>query len=42
MLYGLTNILGNVYNQNYNDIIPENDKPFKLCRYCENGIKIDK
>lgn len=41
MDYSLSNILGNLYNQNYNDIIPENDEPFKLCRYCENGIKID-
>ena len=41
MDYGLENILGNLYSQNYNDILPENNKAFALCRYCENGININ-
>ena len=38
MDYSLSHILGNLYKENYNDILPENDTPFEICRYCENGI----
>jgi hypothetical protein len=37
MDYGLKYVLGNLYNQEYNDIIPEPNTTFGLCRYCENG-----
>lgn len=37
MDYGLEHILGNLYNQDYVDIIPEKESCFALCSYCENG-----
>ena len=39
MDYGLKHILGNLYTQEYNDIIPEPLSCFTLCSSCENGIK---
>ena len=39
MDYDLSHILGNLYNQEYSDIIPEPNTSFDLCRFCENGIK---
>lgn len=38
MDYGLDHILGNLLEQEYNDILPEPYSCFKLCRFCENGI----
>ena len=38
MDYGLKHILGNLLEQEYNDILPEPYSCFKLCRLCENGI----
>jgi len=38
MDYGLEHILGNLLEQEYNDILPEPYSCFKLCRLCENGI----
>lgn len=40
MDYSLKYILGNLYTDNYNDILPENNTPFEICRYCENGIAL--
>jgi organic radical activating enzyme len=36
MDYNLDHILGNLFTQEYNDIIPVEDTPFELCKYCEN------
>lgn len=41
MDYGLKNILGNLFTQDYNEIIPKPHTCFDMCRYCENGISID-
>lgn len=38
MDYGLKQIIGNLYNQDYEDIIPEPFSCFDMCRFCENGI----
>ena len=35
--YELKHIVGNLYNQEYDDIIPLRNTPFNLCRFCENG-----
>ena len=40
MDYNLEHILGNLYEQEYEDIIPELNTPFNLCRYCENGVNL--
>lgn len=39
MDYGLDNILGNLYKQEYVDIIPKDRTCYKICNFCENGIK---
>jgi SAM-dependent methyltransferase len=39
--YELKHVIGNLFTQEYNDIIPGKDTPFALCRYCENGKKLD-
>jgi hypothetical protein len=39
--YSLNHIIGNLYNQEYIDIVPNINTPFELCKYCENGIKIN-
>jgi len=39
MDYGLEHILGNLYDQSYEDIIPDNFQCFNLCRFCENAVK---
>lgn len=39
MDYGLDQILGNLLTQEYDDIMPSPLSCFKLCRFCENGIK---
>jgi hypothetical protein len=35
--YELKHIIGNIFTQEYKDIIPPKDTPFALCRFCENG-----
>ena len=35
--YNLKHIIGNLFTQEYNDILPETNSCFDLCRYCENG-----
>lgn len=42
MDYNQDHILGNLYTQEYDEIMPEFNKPFELCRYCENGVSISK
>ncbi len=37
MDYGLKNVLGNLFREEYEDIIPVNDTPFELCKHCENA-----
>lgn len=39
MDYGLEHILGNLVEQEYDEVIPENNTCFNLCRFCENGVK---
>ena len=39
MDYGLDQILGNLLIQEYDEIMPSPLSCFKLCRFCENGIK---
>ena len=39
MDYGLEQILGNLFEQEYEDIIPPPLSCFKLCSKCENGIE---
>ena len=38
MDYGLKHIIGNIYDQEYNDIVPKPLSCFKLCQTCENGV----
>jgi sulfatase maturation enzyme AslB (radical SAM superfamily) len=38
MDYGLEHILGNLLEQEYEDILPEPYSCFNLCRFCENAI----
>ena len=40
MDYGLKHILGNLYEQDYEDIVPENNQCFELCRLCENAVEL--
>ena len=39
MDYGLKHILGNLYEQDYEEIVPQNNQCFELCRLCENAVK---
>ncbi len=39
MDYGLKHIHGNLFTQEYEEIIPEDGTPFLLCETCENGVK---
>lgn len=39
MDYGLEHILGNLIEQEYEDIIPEDNTCFNLCKFCENAKK---
>ena len=41
MDYGLEEICGNLFESDYNDIIPDPYEVFKLCRQCENAIDVD-
>jgi len=38
MDYGMEHILGNLFSQEYDDIIPEPFSCFNLCKFCENGV----
>ena len=38
MDYGLKHIIGNIFEQEYDDILPAPFSCFKLCQTCENGI----
>lgn len=38
MDYGLKHILGNIYEQSYEEVIPKTKTCFNLCRFCENGV----
>lgn len=40
MDYSLKYILGNLFTQEYNQVIPEPDTPFLLCQTCENGVRV--
>jgi hypothetical protein len=37
MDYGLEHILGNLYTQEYEDLIPEAQSCYNLCNFCENS-----
>jgi FkbM family methyltransferase len=39
MDYGLEHILGNLLEQDYEEVIPEDNTCFNLCRFCENAKK---
>jgi len=36
--YALKHKLGNLFEEDYDDIVPKNNSCFDLCRFCENGI----
>lgn len=40
MDYSLEHIIGNLYTQDYNNILPELDASFDLCRFCENAKQL--
>lgn len=40
MDYNLDNILGNLYKQSYNDLLPRPFSCFNICRNCENAIDL--
>ena len=42
MDYNLDNILGNLYNMSYDELIPKPKTCFDICRFCENGISPEK
>lgn len=41
MDYSIENILGNLFTQRYNDIMPAMKTCFDICRKCENGVHPD-
>jgi len=41
MDYGLEEITGNLFESDYNDVIPDPYEVFKLCRQCENAIDVN-
>jgi tetratricopeptide (TPR) repeat protein len=41
MDYGLDHITGNLYEQSFEDAIPENNQCFALCRSCENAVPVN-
>lgn len=41
MDYGLEEITGNLFDKEYNDVIPDPYEAFNLCRKCENAIEVD-
>ena len=38
MDYGLEHIIGNLFDQSYEDVIPEDQTCYDLCNNCENGV----
>lgn len=38
MDYGLDQIIGNLYHQTYEQVIPQEKTCYDLCNYCENGV----
>lgn len=38
MDYNLEEILGNLYTQEYDDIMPKPNTCYSMCRRCENGV----
>ncbi|HUU88255.1 MAG TPA: radical SAM protein [Candidatus Glassbacteria bacterium] len=38
MDYNLENIIGNLYRQDYNEVLPKPLSCFDICRRCENGV----
>lgn len=38
MDYSLDNILGNLFEKDYDDVVPKFNSCFSICRGCENGI----
>ena len=42
MDYSLQHPLGNLFEQEYDDIVPIPNEVFELCKYCENGIDVIK
>jgi FkbM family methyltransferase len=41
MDYGLEEICGNLFESDYNDVIPDPYEVFNLCSQCENAIDVD-
>jgi FkbM family methyltransferase len=41
MDYGLEEITGNLFEQDYNDVIPDPYTAFALCQKCENAIEVE-
>ena len=39
MDWELQHILGNMFEKEYNDIVPELNTSFELCKHCMYGIK---
>lgn len=39
MDYDLEHIIGNLWTQDYDDLVPKPQSCFKLCQSCENGVK---
>ena len=37
MDYGLDNIIGNLDQQSYEDVVPESETCYDICLKCENG-----
>tara|TARA_Y100000004_G_C8744929_1_gene339909 strand:- start:217 stop:609 length:393 start_codon:yes stop_codon:yes gene_type:complete len=37
MDYGLKHILGNMFTQEYEDVVPQPNTCFDMCRFCENA-----
>jgi FkbM family methyltransferase len=42
MDYGLDHVLGNLYTQSYEDVIPEAQSCRDICNWCENGVALVK
>ncbi len=38
MDYSLSEILGNLYTQEYDDIMPKKNTTYDICSRCENGV----
>jgi hypothetical protein len=38
MDYGLEHIIGNLFEQSYEDVIPQDQTTYELCNSCENGV----